>query len=74
MDADDFMMRGLKVPKGEAMDPIGKFEERVLMLKLFQDTLFSFFDRFLDERADVSKWDSTIKDIRAWVTERKTRD
>lgn len=74
MDADDFMMRGLKVPKGEAIDPIGKFEERIIMLKLFQDTLFSFFDRFLDERADVSKWESTIQDIRGWVTERKTRD
>ena len=74
MDADDFMMRGLKVPKGEAVDAIGKFEERIIMLKLFQDTLLTFFDRFLDERADVSKWETTIKDIREWVTERKTQD
>ena len=73
MDADDFMMRGLKVPKGEAIDPIGKFEERTLMLKLFQDTFLTFFDRFLDERADVSKWESTIKEIRTWVAEREGR-
>lgn len=73
MDADDFMMRGLKVPKGEAIDPIGIFEERVIMLKLFQDTLLAFFDRFLSERADRSKWESTIKDIRAWVTERQEK-
>jgi hypothetical protein len=73
LDADDFMIRGLKVPKGEAIDPIGKFEERVLMLKLFRDTLFSFFDKFLEERADISKWEETSADIKKWVSERKTR-
>ncbi len=70
MDADDFMMRGLKVPKGEAQEPVGRFEERMLMLKLFHTVLMKFYDSFLDERSDADNWEKTVNDVRKWVAER----
>ena len=73
MDAEEFMFRGLKLPKGEAIDPVGRFEERMMMVNLFQETLLTFLDRFLDERVDADAWDKTQAEIHRWVTERKAR-
>lgn len=72
LDADDFMMRSLKVPKGDAVDPIGRFQERMLMIDLFRETFLTFFDRFLEERTNSGEWAKTQADIQEWVATRKT--
>jgi recombination associated protein RdgC len=66
----DFVFRGLRLPKGEALDPTGRFEERMLSFGRFRDVFLSFFDRFLDERAAPAAWAPTRAAIHAWVSGR----
>ena len=71
LNADEFVFRGLKMPKGEAYDPVSRFHERMLSIHVFQEGFLAFFDRFLDERSDDARWRHTVGDIHGWVRERK---
>lgn len=81
LDAIPLTIRGLKLPeqstdgKGERirLDPISRFQERMDQLDFFQKAFFGFYDRFVTERRDSKKWAATIKEIHAWVSDRKTR-
>ena len=73
VDADEFVMRGLKLPKGEAVDPIGRFQERMLALDSFRDIFLGLYDRFLAERTTPETWQATQSEIHEWVTARKAR-
>jgi hypothetical protein len=70
LGADEFVFRGMKMPKGDAKDPVSRFHERMLKLTTFRDAFLGLYDRFLDLRSDVAKWEATQKDIHKWVTER----
>lgn len=63
----DFGIRGLKLPKGEPLDPAGQFQERMLQIETFTDTFLSLYDRFLDQRATANVWEKTVTSMRAWV-------
>ena len=54
----------------EAMDPVGRFEERMLALDRFRDMFLALYDRFLDERLDPERWTATRDAIREWVAGR----
>lgn len=62
-----FAFRGLKLPKGEAVDPIGRFEERMSSIEEFWSLVFAIFDSFLEERADRAQWDARVEAIRQWA-------
>ena len=64
------MFRGLKMPKGDAKDPVSRFQERMLKLTIFRDSFLGLFDRFIDLRADPAKWQATQKSIHKWVSDR----
>jgi hypothetical protein len=70
VDADEFVFRGLKLPQGEPLDFVSRFQERMLALHAFQDAFLRFYDRFLEERADAARWKGTRKEIHAWVSNR----
>lgn len=72
-DADQFVIRGLKLPEGEKLDAISRFQERMNLLNTFNEALLRCYDRFIDERSTPASWKSTIKDMHAWVNNRKTR-
>ena len=72
-DAPSFVVRGLKVPDGEKLDAISKFQERMTFVDLFKEALLCLFDRFVDERLDGKKWKATREEIHTWVKDRKTR-
>lgn len=72
LDADAFLFRGLKIPKGEELDPISKFDERMLSLDRFRNTFQAFYLRFLEERTGPD-WKSVQKDIHAWVSGRASK-
>lgn len=74
LDAPSFAFRGLKLPEGEKMDAISKFQERIDLIDLFQRSFLGLFDRFVGERRDARKWSATLKDIHQWVTDRRTRN
>jgi hypothetical protein len=73
LDADAFVFRGLRLPEEESVDPIGRFQERMVALGLFQEAFLALFDRFLDQRVNPRTWDSTRREIHRWVTERAAR-
>ena len=60
-------------PEGEKLDAISKFQERMDLLDLFQRAFFGFYDRFVTDRRDQKKWNATVKEIHAWVKDRRTR-
>ncbi len=70
LGADEFVFRGMKMPRGDAKDPVSRFHERMLKLTTFRDAFLGLFDRFLELRSDVAKWEETQKCIHKWVSER----
>lgn len=73
LDAVPMTFRGLKLPEGEKLDPISKFQERMDLLFLFHEAFYGLYDRFVDERSESKKWNVTVKEIHAWVSGRKSR-
>lgn len=73
LDAESFTFRGLKMPKGDAVEPVGRFQERMLALDTFREALLGFFDAFLKERSEPARWKATRKEIHAWVAGRTAK-
>lgn len=73
VDAASFVFRGCRLPKTEALDPVSRFEERMLSLERFQEAFFCYFDRFIEERTDPARWEMTQQAIHGWVTRRTGR-
>ncbi len=73
LDAETFTFRGLKMPKGDAVDPVGRFQERMLSLETFREAFLGFFDEFIKERSEPALWKATRKDIHAWVAGRTAK-
>lgn len=73
LDAPTFTFRSLRLPEGEKLDQISKFQERLEMLSDFQRAFLGLFDRFVQERISHHDWDNTLKQMAAWITERRTR-
>jgi hypothetical protein len=66
----DFGFRGLKLPKGEALDPSGAFQERMRLIETFTDAFMNLYDRFLEQRGRAAQWRQTVDAMRAWVGQR----
>jgi hypothetical protein len=73
VDARDFVFRGLRLPESEALDPVGRFQDRMRMLDTFTQAFFALYERFLDERRDEKQWQKTIGDVRSWLADRSAR-
>jgi hypothetical protein len=73
-DAELFVFRALKLPEPkEVLEPVSRFQDRLLKLDAFRCLLFELFDRFVAERNDAKKWKQTQTDIHKWATDRSTR-
>ncbi len=71
LDADEFVIRGLKLPEEEErLDPLSRFQERVRKLDRFFDLFFQLYDEFLDRRRQVEEWQDEVQRIRKWVQDR----
>ena len=73
VDAQDFVFRGLKMPQGEQLEPVSRFQERMVLLSLFRDAYLQWFDLFLSERTDKARWKKTRAEMQAWVSGRDSR-
>lgn len=69
LDAD-FAFRGVKLPKVEQADASGQFQERMLHIETFVETILGLYDRFLDQRASGAIWRRTVSSMQAWVARR----
>lgn len=70
-DADEFVFRSTKLPKGEQLSGESKFQERMLFLQGMTQVILSLYDKFLDIRYDDERWVKMLDDIHEWVKERK---
>ena len=73
LDADEFVCRGVQLPKGENLDLASRFQDRVLAMETLRQVISGFYNRFLDERLDAKEWEAVRADIHKWVSTRKAR-
>jgi len=73
LDANEFVFRGLKLPEGEAMDPLGIFEERMTNLYTFHSVFFGLFEKYLKEMADKEKANAYREKAREWISNHEER-
>jgi hypothetical protein len=72
LDADDFVFRGMKLPESEErLDPLSRFQDRLLQLNRFMDVFFSLYDEFLARRVQPEEWREEVLRIRHWVQQRQ---
>ena len=73
-EADQFLIRGLKLPQGEGqLDSISRFQERMIFLEQWREIFLDLFGAFLRARTDSKKWKQTTADIREWIQGRPGR-
>ncbi len=71
LDAGEFVFRGLKLPESEEkLDPISRFQDRILKLDRFMDVFFRLYDEFIARRSRDEEWEEEVKRIRKWVSDR----
>lgn len=73
LDAVTFAWRSLKVPEGERMDAVSMFQTRMERMEVFRRALTGLFMRFVAERNDSKAWLERVKEINAWVANRRAR-
>jgi hypothetical protein len=73
LDAESFTFRSLKLPEGEKLEPISRFQERMTSLTTFTTAFLEIFDRFMKERTTGKTWENTRADIHRWVSERTAK-
>jgi len=73
LDGQNFIFRGAKLPKGEALDADSAFQNRMLQVHAMVQAVLGLYDIFLDERLTPEKWAATLREIRVWVTARTGR-
>lgn len=71
LDAESFVMRGLKLPKSEDLDAASRYQVRMLALRAYFEGLLSFYDAFLEERLDPARWVACVGRMRDWVAGRQ---
>ncbi len=67
LDASQFILRGLKLPEGDAMDPADIFEERMANLEIFRQLLFELFHLYLNTVKDPAKRQEYQRQAKQWV-------
>lgn len=67
VEADSFLLRGLSLPEGEAMEPHSVFEERMTYLHIFQQVFYALFQKFVQEFKSGKNLDAFEKKAKAWV-------
>jgi len=71
LDGETLAFRSLKLvnPEG-ALDPVSRFQDRMLQLETLTELLLGVYGAFATERRDAKRWDKTLQAMRAWVEER----
>lgn len=73
LDADEFIFRGLKLPKTEAYDVLGKFTERMEFLEVFRVAFGELYKQFVETRDDAAALETLREEMREWIRSRPAR-
>ncbi|MCH2204452.1 MAG: recombination-associated protein RdgC [Lentisphaerales bacterium] len=69
LDADFFMFKSVKLPDGEAMDRIARFEERIEFLNVLQQAFYHLYHEFIKSFSGKDR-STLIEDVHDWATNR----
>jgi hypothetical protein len=73
LDADTFVIRSLKLPKTEAIDAEGRFQERMEMIDTFQQAFLGLYSTFCKLRDDEKACKELDAEMKAWMSARPSR-
>jgi len=73
LDADAFIFRSLKLPKTEAIDAAGRFQERMEMLDTFRQAFLGLYGTFVQLRNDPAHCKTLEAEMKAWMAARPSR-
>ncbi len=73
-DAHAFVFRGVKLPEPkEMLDPVARFQDRVLKLDMLREVVLSAYDQFIAERGNSAGWEETKHAMHEWVSDRAAK-
>lgn len=72
-DADTFTFRGLKLPQTEAIDAVGRFQERMEMLDTFRQAFLGLYGTFAKLRDDRGRCKALESEMKKWMSVRPSR-
>jgi hypothetical protein len=73
LDADNFIFKSMKLPDGEAMDRIARFEERIESMDVVQMAFYSLYNDFIKIFTGKDR-DVHENDIQDWSSNRMYHD
>lgn len=73
LDADTFVVRSLKLPKTEAIDAEGRFQERMEMIDTFRQAFLGLYSTFCKLRDDEKTCKALGDEMKAWMASRPSR-
>lgn len=73
LDADTFVFRSLKLPKTEAIDAAGRFQERMEMIDTFRQAFLGLYGTFCKLRDDSNACKKLGDEMKAWMAARPAR-
>lgn len=72
-DADSFTFRSLKLPKTEAIDAAGRFQERMEMIDTFRQAFLDLYGIFVKLRDDAACCKTLATEMKDWMSARPAR-
>lgn len=73
VDGVDFAIRSLKLPPSDApYEPHTAFQERMAGIQFFTDAFYRLYETFLSAITDAQEWPGVIKEMKKWISSRKT--
>lgn len=73
LDADQWVFRSMKLPKTEAIDPQGRFQERMEWLDTFRRIFLGLYRSFVVVRDDAAACRALGDEMKAWMLARPSR-
>ena len=73
LEADEFTFRSLKLPKTEAVDADGRFQERMEMIDTFRQVFLGLYCTFVKLRDEVASCKVLDAEMKAWMAARPAR-
>ncbi len=73
LSADDFAVKGMKLPQTESIDAVSRFQERMAFLEEWRNDFTMIFNSYLDIRTDSRAWPLEISRIREWIESKQAR-
>lgn len=73
LDADTFVIRSLKLPKTEAIDAAGRFQERMEMIDTFRQAFLGLYSTFATLRDGAKSCAVLDLEMKAWMAARPSR-